>query len=141
MLGVMVRERLHRCGHAQSRLQYPGARFLEKPFGHSQGMRRILGDSLSEIGCRGKQFIMRYYPADHTPRQRGLGVDAVTGQGHLRRPFVADRALKKPGAAVAGDEEAATCRAEVAEDMTAREIAEAQRRARQWLSAEARKAA
>ncbi len=44
-------------------------------------------------------------------------------------------------AAVAGDAEAATCRAEVAEDMTAREIAEAQRRARQWLSAEARKAA
>jgi TPR repeat protein len=36
-------------------------------------------------------------------------------------------------AAVAGHEEAALCRAEVSDDMTAREIAEAQRRAREWL--------
>jgi TPR repeat protein len=38
-------------------------------------------------------------------------------------------------AAVGGHEEAAGCRADVAEDMTAREIAEAQRRAREWLRA------
>lgn len=44
-------------------------------------------------------------------------------------------------AAVRGHEEAATCRAEVADDMTAREIAEAQRRARQWLGATMRRAA
>lgn len=44
-------------------------------------------------------------------------------------------------AAVAGHEEAPACRAEVAEDMTAREIAEAQRRAREWLAASDRKAA
>lgn len=44
-------------------------------------------------------------------------------------------------AAVGGHEEAITCRAEVADDMTAREIAEAQRRARQWLAASVRKAA
>ena len=44
-------------------------------------------------------------------------------------------------AAVGGHEEAAVCRAEVADDMTAREIAEAQRRARQWLGAAVRKAA
>lgn len=44
-------------------------------------------------------------------------------------------------AAVAGHEEAAHCRAEVSDDMTAREIAEAQRRARQWLTGSARKAA
>lgn len=36
-------------------------------------------------------------------------------------------------AAVGGYEHAAQCRADVAEDMTAREIAEAQRRAREWL--------
>jgi uncharacterized protein len=36
-------------------------------------------------------------------------------------------------AAVSGHEEAALCRAEIADDMTAREIAEAQRRAREWL--------
>lgn len=44
-------------------------------------------------------------------------------------------------AAVAGYEEAAQCRAEVSDDMTAREIAEAQRRARQWLTSSTRKAA
>jgi len=44
-------------------------------------------------------------------------------------------------AAVAGHEEAATCRAEIADEMTAREIAEAQRRAREWLSASSRRAA
>jgi len=44
-------------------------------------------------------------------------------------------------AAAAGHEEAAWCRAEVSDDMTAREIAEAQRRARQWLAAEVRRAA
>jgi TPR repeat protein len=36
-------------------------------------------------------------------------------------------------AAVGRHEEAAGCRADIAEDMTAREIAEAQRRAREWL--------
>lgn len=36
-------------------------------------------------------------------------------------------------AAVAGHDDGAQARADVAEDMTAREIAEAQRRARQWL--------
>jgi Sel1 repeat. len=41
-------------------------------------------------------------------------------------------------AAVAGHEEAAICRAEVADEMTAREIAEAQRRAREWLAASSR---
>ncbi len=36
-------------------------------------------------------------------------------------------------AAVGGHDEAAHCRADVADEMTAREIAEAQRRAREWL--------
>ena len=40
-------------------------------------------------------------------------------------------------AAARGHEEAAWCRADVSEEMTAREIAEAQRRAREWLKAEA----
>lgn len=38
-------------------------------------------------------------------------------------------------AAVGGHEEAAQCRADIADEMTAREIAEAQRRAREWLRA------
>lgn len=44
-------------------------------------------------------------------------------------------------AAVGGQECAASCRAEVSEDMTAREISEAQRRAREWLRAKADRAA
>jgi TPR repeat protein len=44
-------------------------------------------------------------------------------------------------AAVAGSEEAQHCRAEIAEDMTAREIAIAQRAARDWLSLTGRRAA
>lgn len=44
-------------------------------------------------------------------------------------------------AAAKGHEEAAYCRADISEEMTAREIAEAQRQAREWLSAERRKAA
>lgn len=43
--------------------------------------------------------------------------------------------------AVGGHEEAAMCRADISEDMTAREIAEAQRRAREWIAATSRKAA
>lgn len=44
-------------------------------------------------------------------------------------------------AAVSGHEEAQMCRADISEEMTAREIAEAQRRAREWLSETSRKAA
>lgn len=44
-------------------------------------------------------------------------------------------------AASQGHEEAAWCRADVSDEMTAREIAEAQRRAREWLSAGVRRAA
>ena len=44
-------------------------------------------------------------------------------------------------AASKGHEEAAWCRADVADEMTAREIAEAQRRARQWLADGQRRAA
>ena len=40
-------------------------------------------------------------------------------------------------AAARGHEEAAWCRADVADEMTAREIAEAQRRAREWLRSDA----
>jgi uncharacterized protein len=44
-------------------------------------------------------------------------------------------------AAVKGHSEAAMCRADISDEMTAREVAEAQRRAREWLSAGVRKAA
>lgn len=44
-------------------------------------------------------------------------------------------------AAVAGHEEASMCRADISDEMTAREIAEAQRRAREWLASTTRRAA
>ena len=44
-------------------------------------------------------------------------------------------------AAVGGNERGQECRAEISEEMTAREIAEAQRRARAWLSGTMRLAA
>jgi len=44
-------------------------------------------------------------------------------------------------AAVSGHEEAQMCRADISDEMTAREIAEAQRSAREWISAHSRKAA
>ena len=44
-------------------------------------------------------------------------------------------------AASQGHEEASWCRSDISDEMTAREIAEAQRRAREWLSAGNRKAA
>lgn len=44
-------------------------------------------------------------------------------------------------AAVDGHEEAAWCRADISDEMTAREIAEAQRRAREWLARADRKVA
>lgn len=44
-------------------------------------------------------------------------------------------------AAVRGDERAQACRAEVSEEMTAREIVEAQRQARAWLQMVSRQAA
>ena len=44
-------------------------------------------------------------------------------------------------AASKGHEEAGWCRADISDEMTAREIAEAQRRARQWLADGQRRAA
>ena len=44
-------------------------------------------------------------------------------------------------AAARGHEEAAHCRADISDEMTAREIAEAQRRAREWIAATSRRAA
>ncbi len=44
-------------------------------------------------------------------------------------------------AAVSGHCEAQMCRADISDEMTAREIAEAQRRARQWIAASSSRAA
>lgn len=55
----------------------------------------------------------------------GIGIDLVEAHKYFNL------------AAVAGSESAITCRSEIAEDMTAREIAVAQKAARAWLTTSA----
>jgi len=69
-----------------------------------------------------------------------LGVIYSTG-GHGVAADLVDAHKWFNLAASRGHEEAAWCRADISEEMTAREIAEAQRRAREWLAAGIRRAA
>jgi TPR repeat protein len=69
-----------------------------------------------------------------------LGVTYSTGEAGLECDLI-EAHMWFNLAAARGHEEAADMRAEVAEEMTAREVAEAQRRARQWLASAQRKAA
>jgi len=69
-----------------------------------------------------------------------LGVVYSTGSNGLSSDLVEAHKWFNIAAA-RGHEEAAWCRADISDEMTAREIAEAQRRARQWLSEERRRAA
>lgn len=69
-----------------------------------------------------------------------LGVAYSTGAGGVECDLVEAHKWFNL-AAVAGHAEAQMCRADVADEMSAREIAEAQRRAREWLGSTSRKAA
>lgn len=69
-----------------------------------------------------------------------LGVAYSTGSGGVECELV-EAHMWFNLAAARGHEDAASMRAEIADEMTAREIAEAQRRARQWLASAQRKAA
>lgn len=61
-----------------------------------------------------------------------LGVAFSTGSNGAACDLIEAHKWFNLGAA-RGHEEAACCRADISDEMTAREIAEAQRRARQWL--------
>ena len=63
-----------------------------------------------------------------------LGIAYSTGSGGIDVDLVQAHKWFNL-AAVSGDERAQECRAEISDEMTAREIAEAQRQARAWLSA------
>jgi uncharacterized protein len=78
--------------------------------------------------------------AGDTDASHDLGVIYSTG-GHCVAVDLIEAHKWFNLAAAAGHEEAAWCRADVSEEMTAREIAEAQRRAREWLAAGQRRAA
>lgn len=69
-----------------------------------------------------------------------LGVAYSTGSNGLNSDLIEAHKWFNL-AASRGHEEASWCRADISGEMTAREISEAQRRARQWLSDEGRKAA
>ena len=71
--------------------------------------------------------------------QYNLGFMYAKGEGVLQNHVQAHKWFNL--AAVAGYDDAAQCRADISDEMTAREIAEAQRRAREWLSAGSRRAA
>ena len=68
-----------------------------------------------------------------------LGVAYSTGSGGVDCDLVEAHKWFNL-AASRGHEEAGWCRADVSDEMTAREIAEAQRRARRWLAEERRAA-
>ena len=63
-----------------------------------------------------------------------LGVAYSTGSGGIDVDLVQAHKWFNL-AAVSGDARAQECRAEISDEMTAREIAEAQRQARAWLNA------
>jgi uncharacterized protein len=69
-----------------------------------------------------------------------LGIAYSTGSGDVEVDLVEAHKWFNL-AALNGSEEAMMCRADVSDDMTAREIAEAQRQARAWLQATERRAA
>ena len=69
-----------------------------------------------------------------------LGVAFSTGSNGLQCDFVEAHKWFNL-AASRGHDEAAWCRSDIADEMTAREIAEAQRRARKWIAEERTKAA
>ncbi|MEM9311014.1 MAG: hypothetical protein AAGA34_06160 [Pseudomonadota bacterium] len=69
-----------------------------------------------------------------------LGVVYSTGSGGVPSDLIEAHKWFNIAAA-RGHEDAAVCRADVSDEMTAREIAEAQRRARQWLADERRRVA
>jgi len=93
---------------------------------------------MGAISQKGAEFLIRSRLAD---AERGdvdalfeLGVTYSTGQGGVPVDLVEAHKWFNL-AALSGCTRGQQCRAEIAMEMTAREIAEAQRQARSWLSA------
>ena len=99
---------------------------------------------MGAISQKGADFLLRSRIAE---AERGnvealydLGVSYSTGRGGVTVDLIEAHKWFNL-AALNGSGEAQSCRAEVAEEMSAREIAEAQRQARAWLAATARRVA
>lgn len=89
--------------------------------GNSMKSAQFLIDSRMADAARGD--INAYYDLGMVYSSGAAGIDVDLIEAHKWFNL----------AAVAGSEEAQACRSEIAEDMTAREIAEAQKAARAWL--------
>jgi uncharacterized protein len=100
---------------------------------------KIMGNSMKSAG-----FLIESRLADaargDTNALFELGIAYSTGSGDVEVDLVEAHKWFNL-AALNGSEEAMMCRADVSDDMTAREIAEAQRQARAWLQATERRAA
>ncbi len=90
------------------------------------------------ISQQGAEFLVRSRLAD---AERGdvealfeLGVTYSTGRGGIGVDLIEAHKWFNLGA-LSGDTRSQACRADISCEMTAREIAEAQRQARAWLSA------
>ena len=99
---------------------------------------------MGAISQKGAEFLIRSRIAD---AERGdvdalfeLGVTFSTGRGGMAVDLVEAHKWFNL-AALNGSELGQQCRADISEEMTAREIAEAQRQARAWLSESWRRAA
>ncbi|MEO5809206.1 MAG: hypothetical protein ABIR51_03900 [Sphingomicrobium sp.] len=89
------------------------------------------------ISQKGQDFLLRSRLAD---AERGdvdalfeLGVSFSTGRGGIAVDLIEAHKWFNL-AALSGDTRSQACRADIAIEMTAREIAEAQRQARSWLA-------
>jgi len=94
--------------------------------------------AISAISQKGIDFLLRSRLAD---AERGsvealyeLGVTYSTGRGGMTVDLIEAHKWFNL-AALSGDTRSQACRAEISIEMTAREIAEAQRQARAWLGA------
>lgn len=107
-------------------------------------LKRIDGSSASELGKSEANHIIAQCLAAASQGEItayfDLGVAFSTGSHGMECDLVEAHKWFNL-AASKGHEEAAWCRADISEEMSAREIAEAQRQAREWLASERRKAA
>jgi uncharacterized protein len=100
---------------------------------------KIMGNSMKSAGFLIESRLTDAARGD-TNALFELGIAYSTGSGDVEVDLVEAHKWFNL-AALNGSEEAMMCRADVSDDMTAREIAEAQRQARAWLQATERRAA
>ena len=89
--------------------------------GNSVKSAQFLIESRLADAARGDSDALYDLGICYSTGTKGVGIDLVEAHKWFNL------------ASIAGLETAQTCRTEIAEDMTAREIAEAQRQARAWL--------